>query len=56
MTNYLFLKKTEQQQQPEYRFSLQNGILTKEQRDFYEKNGFLVISNLVSLETLDRFR
>ncbi|CAF3438826.1 unnamed protein product [Rotaria socialis] len=44
------------EQQPEYRFTLENGILTKEQRDFYEKNGFIVIRNLVSLEALDRFR
>ncbi|CAF2540198.1 unnamed protein product [Rotaria sp. Silwood2] len=44
-----------EQQQPEYRFTLSNGNLTNEQREFYEKNGFIVIRNLVSPETLERF-
>ncbi|CAF4376795.1 unnamed protein product [Rotaria socialis] len=52
----LWKKYSKAEQQPEYRFTLENGILTKEQRDFYEKNGFIVIRNLVSLEALDRFR
>jgi phytanoyl-CoA hydroxylase len=50
-----FLKKSEQQQ-PEYRYTLPNGILTNEQREFYEKNGFIVIRNLVSPETLEKYR
>lgn len=42
--------------QQNYRFTLPNGNLTDEQRQFYEKNGFLVIRNLVTSETLNRFR
>ena len=51
----IFFQKNEQQQ-PAYRFTLPNGNLTNEQREFYEKNGFIVIRNLVSPETLERFR
>ena len=40
----------------EYRFTLENGVLTDEQRAFYEKNGFIVIRNLVTPEALERFR
>jgi len=52
---FFFLKKSEQQQ-PEYRYTLRNGSLTNEQREFYEKNGFIVIRNLVKPKTLDHFR
>ncbi|CAJ0959029.1 unnamed protein product [Ranitomeya imitator] len=38
------------------RFTLNNDLLTTEQRQFYEDNGFLVIKNLVSHEDLDDFR
>ncbi|CAF1230729.1 unnamed protein product [Rotaria sp. Silwood1] len=44
-----------EQQRPEYRYTLPNGNLTNEQREFYEKNGFIVIRNLVSPEILERF-
>jgi hypothetical protein len=30
-----------------YRFTLPNAVLTKEQRDFYETNGFLLLKRLV---------
>ncbi|CAF5150949.1 unnamed protein product, partial [Rotaria sp. Silwood1] len=43
-------------QQSEFRFSLPNGNITKEQRQSYEKNGFLVIRHLVKPETLEHFR
>ncbi|CAF0729334.1 unnamed protein product [Rotaria sordida] len=42
--------------QSEFRFTLPNGNLTNEQRQSYEKNGFLVIRNLVKPETLEIFR
>uniref|UniRef100_T2MJ14 phytanoyl-CoA dioxygenase n=1 Tax=Hydra vulgaris TaxID=6087 RepID=T2MJ14_HYDVU len=38
-----------------YKFTLENKLLTEEQRDFYEKNGFLVVKNLVSCEELKRY-
>ncbi|XP_069621309.1 phytanoyl-CoA dioxygenase, peroxisomal-like [Ranitomeya imitator] len=41
---------------PTFRFTLNNDLLTTEQRQFYEDNGFLVIKNLVSHEDLDDFR
>ncbi|CAF3682507.1 unnamed protein product [Rotaria sordida] len=44
-----------EQQQPQYRYTLPNGNLTNEQREFYEKNGFIVIRNLISPETLEQF-
>ncbi len=43
-------------QQSDYRYSLPNGNLSNEQRQFYEKNGFIVIRNLVKPKTLDHFR
>jgi hypothetical protein len=51
----IIFQKSEQQQ-PEYRYTLPNGVLTNEQREFYEKNGFIVIRNLVSPETLEKYR
>uniref|UniRef100_A0A4W3IR40 Uncharacterized protein n=1 Tax=Callorhinchus milii TaxID=7868 RepID=A0A4W3IR40_CALMI len=33
-----------------------DGILSPQQRQFYEENGFLLIKNLVSEENLDLFR
>ncbi|PWA20032.1 hypothetical protein CCH79_00016053 [Gambusia affinis] len=38
------------------RYSFDTGILTPEQRLFYEENGFLLIKNLVSETDIDRFR
>ncbi|XP_028669472.2 phytanoyl-CoA dioxygenase, peroxisomal [Erpetoichthys calabaricus] len=40
----------------ELRYTLENDLLTLEQRHFYEKNGFILIKNLVSHEDLDTFR
>ena len=39
-----------------YLYTVQNGILTDEQRDFYEKNGFLLIKNLISAEKLEEYK
>ncbi|KAG2460334.1 PAHX protein, partial [Polypterus senegalus] len=39
-----------------FSYTLENDLLTLEQRHFYEKNGFIVIKNLVSHEDLDTFR
>ena len=38
-----------------FRYTLDNPTLTPEQRRFYEKNGFLVIKNLVSSENLRQY-
>lgn len=38
------------------RYTLDNDLLTPEQRLFYEENGFLLIRNLVSMQDIDRFR
>ncbi|XP_048223550.1 phytanoyl-CoA dioxygenase, peroxisomal-like [Perognathus longimembris pacificus] len=40
----------------QFQFTLDNTILSLEQRQFYEENGFLVIKNLVSDEDIQRFR
>ncbi|XP_042542073.1 phytanoyl-CoA dioxygenase, peroxisomal isoform X1 [Dipodomys spectabilis] len=40
----------------QFQFTLDNSILSLEQRQFYEENGFLVIKNLVSDEDIQRFR
>ncbi|OCT89208.1 phytanoyl-CoA dioxygenase, peroxisomal [Xenopus laevis] len=37
-------------------YTLDNNLLTTEQRQFYEENGFLVIKNLVSAVDIERFR
>ena len=42
-----------------YRYTIDSacaGVLNAEQRDFYEKNGYVVIPGLVSPEKLDRYR
>lgn len=38
------------------RYTLDNNVLSLEQRQFYEENGFLVIKNLISDEDIERFR
>ncbi|KAM3832526.1 phytanoyl-CoA dioxygenase, peroxisomal isoform 1-T1 [Vipera latastei] len=40
----------------QFRYTLDNSILTLEQRRFYEDNGYLLIKNLVADEDIDRFR
>lgn len=37
-------------------YTVPGGALNKEQRDFYEKNGFIVIKNLISGESLDKYK
>ena len=40
-----------------FRFTvLDNGLLTRSQREFYEKNGFLVVPNLIPHELIDECR
>ncbi|XP_025786068.1 phytanoyl-CoA dioxygenase, peroxisomal [Puma concolor] len=41
---------------PQFQYTLDNDILSLEQRKFYEENGFLVIKNLVSDDDITRFR
>lgn len=51
------LHATSLQLQPQdFRYTLSNHRLTQEQRDFYEKNGFLVIKKLVSPDNLEMYR
>ncbi|NXY47464.1 PAHX protein, partial [Ceuthmochares aereus] len=37
-------------------YTLDNNVLTTEQRQFYEDNGYLLIKKLVSDEDIERFR
>ena len=39
-----------------YRFTLDNDLLTPEQRQHYEENGFLVIKNLVPKDEIVKYR
>lgn len=39
-----------------YRYTVNNELLTGEQRRFYEKNGFLVIKNLIPQNELEKYR
>ncbi|KAM5235008.1 phytanoyl-CoA dioxygenase, peroxisomal isoform 2-T2 [Ctenodactylus gundi] len=43
-------------QPQQFQYTLDNDVLTLEQRKFYEDNGFLVIKNLVSDADIQRFR
>ncbi|XP_033746117.1 phytanoyl-CoA dioxygenase, peroxisomal-like [Pecten maximus] len=40
----------------QFEYTLESPLLSKEQRAFYEKNGFLVIKGLVPKEDLERYR
>ncbi|XP_015276319.1 PREDICTED: phytanoyl-CoA dioxygenase, peroxisomal [Gekko japonicus] len=40
----------------QFRYTLDNNLLTPAQRNFYEENGYLLIKNLVSDEDIARFR
>ncbi|KAM5145056.1 phytanoyl-CoA dioxygenase, peroxisomal-like isoform 2-T2 [Callospermophilus lateralis] len=40
----------------QFQYTLDNNVLSLEQRKFYEENGFLVIKNLVSDADIQRFR
>jgi len=37
-------------------YTCDGGKFTSDQRDFYEKNGFVVVKNLVSPEKLDKYK
>lgn len=39
-----------------FRYTLDNPVLSYEQRKFYEDNGYIVIRNLVPKEKLDIYR
>uniref|UniRef100_A0A8D0L2U8 Phytanoyl-CoA dioxygenase, peroxisomal n=1 Tax=Sphenodon punctatus TaxID=8508 RepID=A0A8D0L2U8_SPHPU len=39
-----------------FRYTLDNNLLTPDQRQFYDENGYVVIKNLVSDEDIERFR
>ncbi|XP_074124725.1 phytanoyl-CoA dioxygenase, peroxisomal [Sminthopsis crassicaudata] len=41
---------------PKFQYTLDNNVLTLEQRQFYEDNGFLLIKNLVSDADIQRYR
>lgn len=43
-------------QPQKFKYTLDNNVLSLEQRKFYEDNGFLVIKNLVSDANIERFR
>ena len=38
-----------------YEYTIDNGFLTTDQRDSYEKNGFIVVKNLISDDELSKF-
>lgn len=40
----------------EFIYTLSEGVLSHDQRVFYENNGFLVIKNLISEKKLDKYR
>lgn len=39
-----------------YKYTVGNSVLTKEQRDFYEENGYLVFRHLVSDDIIEQCR
>ena len=39
-----------------FQYSLDNAILTKDQRLFYEENGFLVVKGLVPSMNIEKYR
>ena len=39
-----------------FKYTVSSSILTKEQRNFYEENGFLVIRQLVSEQNIQKYR
>lgn len=43
-------------EQKTYRYSLDDSFLTREQRDDYEKNGFIVIRKLVTEAEIEKYR
>lgn len=51
-------KNNPNQQQRNFTYTLSNGdgVLTEQDREFYETNGYLVVRNLISPQTLDKYR
>uniref|UniRef100_A0A8C5PSL2 Phytanoyl-CoA dioxygenase, peroxisomal n=1 Tax=Leptobrachium leishanense TaxID=445787 RepID=A0A8C5PSL2_9ANUR len=49
-------KKSTVSHPTDFQYTLDNDVLSLEQRQFYEENGFLVIKNMVSAEDLENFR
>lgn len=39
-----------------FKYSVGNSVLTQEQREFYEKNGYLVFRHLINDDVLDECR
>ena len=50
--NLLTCSNTTLQKPQTYQYTCDGPFLTKQQRDFYERNGYLVIKNLVSTKDL----
>jgi len=48
--------QTAYQPSSQYKFTLENPLLTQQQRSFFEENGYLIIPNLVPKEDLDKYR
>lgn len=46
----------ENEKQFKYTMSSNNGLLTTEQREFFETNGFIVIRRLIDETLLDQFK
>lgn len=47
---------TENRKQYKYTLSSNNGLMSSEQRNFYEENGFIVINRLINETLLDQFK
>ena len=43
-------------QSPRFKYTLDNDFLTREQREFYEKNGYLVIKGLYPQAELEIYK
>ncbi|CAF0816886.1 unnamed protein product [Brachionus calyciflorus] len=39
-----------------FKYTLPHGLLSQEQREFYEKNGYIVIKKLISHDKLDKYK
>ena len=39
-----------------YRYTLDSGVLTAEQRDFYEENGYVVIRGVITPAELEEYK
>ena len=50
------INKTINTKSGEYEFTTQGKVMTKEQRDFYEENGYLVVKGLLPLEDIEKWK